>query len=119
MAKKTTIRLATNWNGKTQCDYFTHIRRSPLNAKEGEVIDVHISDVNVTVEARIHKVYKTRLSKITDFIAYIEIGQSREHFVEYIQKAHAGDLRGGYIYLYLLHRTDRELPFLGVSHDKI
>ena len=112
MAKKIIIKFATNWNGKLLNDYFTTIRRNKLDVKEGDIAGVRVSDTGAEFDVRVVREIKTRLSKITDLVAYLDFGRSRAEFIDYLQRAYKEDLNKGYLYLYLLHNESKTLiPF--------
>lgn len=112
MAKKIIIRFATNWNGKLSNDYFTTICRNKLDAKEGDIAGIKVSDTGAEFDVKIVREIKTSLARITDMVAYLDFGRNKKEFTEYMQKAYKEDLNKGYLYLYLLHNESNSLiPF--------
>lgn len=105
------IRLITNWNHKVESDYFIIIKRNKLEIPVGKPTTLKIADNRAEVDVEIVKEIKTRLDKLTDVVTYLDSGLSKQEYIDYWQRAYTEDLSKGFMYIYLIKRLGRELPF--------
>ena len=89
MSKKTYIRFSYNWNGKLACQAFTTIRPASALYETGERYQIFLKDEHL-FDAVIIEKRRFPVSKINDFVAYLDTGYNAEECKKIINRMYKG-----------------------------